>query len=250
MNDEIDGYVIDVKDYRENDALLTILSEEHGQITMVARGIKKVKSKNAPACQLFTFARLQLNYREHSAMQTLVRAEIIESYRHIREDLLKQSVASYLCECIYKSKLEDEEDIFILLSQCLEILKNKEENDPIRVLCMFQAIMNRYHGIEPYVDGCVGCNRVHDICALSVVAGGFICKACYQAGKARLMNAEDLKSFRLLCKASMEHYELLKAYPAFTYQHFELLFMFFEEYAGIQVKSIEFLRCLMKMEEN
>jgi len=58
-----------------------------------------------------------------------------------------------------------------------------------------------------------------------------------------------LKCFRLLCKAEMSHYEILQTYPDFTYEDFEQVYAFFENYAGIALKSIRFLRCLMDMED-
>lgn len=252
MNDEFSGIVIDIKDYREHDAIMHVLCDDGNILNVVARGIRKVKSKNAPACQLFTYTRMQLNYRETAAMQSLKTAEILKSYRKIREDLLKQSIASYFCECIDKSGFD--EDVYSLLKESLDILETTTH--PFRILCLFQAIMNRLHGIEPYVEGCVRCGNQHNIYAISIQDGGFVCKNCYhqehdtQRTASRKKTIAQLKCFRLLCKADMDHYAILQTYPDFTYEDFEQLYAFFEDYAGISVKSIRFLRCLMNLDDN
>ena len=98
MQEEVCGILVDVKEYREHDALLKVLCEDGSLLSLSARGVRKVTSKNAPAVQLFTLARLQLNYQQTASIQSLRRAEIINSYRKIREDLVKQSIASYFCE--------------------------------------------------------------------------------------------------------------------------------------------------------
>ena len=150
------------QEYREHDAILHVLCRKRGIVHVNARGIQKVKSKNAPACQLFTHVRMQLPLQETRSIYTLRSAEIIEGYRHIREDLLKQSIAAYVCECIDASKFE--EDVFEVVQTVLDILQ--ETTHPIRILCLFQAIMNRMHGIEPYVDGCVRCGNQKAIYAI------------------------------------------------------------------------------------
>ena len=245
MNDQIEGIVVSVKDYREHDSLLHVLTSEDQMMSIIARGVQKVKSKNAPACQLFTYTRMQLNYREQATMQSLRSAEILESYRKIREDLLKQSIASYFCECIDKSGFEL--DAFDLLKTSLEILK--VTTHPFRILCLFQSLINRMHGIEPYVDGCVRCGTAQGIYGISRNDGGFVCKLCYKRVSDHAKSIEELKRFRLISKAELKHDAILASHAEFTYEDFEELYGFFAEYSGVSLRSIRFLRCLMDMEE-
>ena len=43
------GLVLRVTDYNDRDALLTILTEKHGKLTVKARGLRR---KNSPYCAL------------------------------------------------------------------------------------------------------------------------------------------------------------------------------------------------------
>lgn len=243
MNDAFCGIVIEYREYREHDALLSVLRDDGVIIKISAKGIQKVKSKNAPACQLFTYSRWYLNYRETSTMQSLKSAEILESYRHIREDLIKQSIAAYFCEMILYSHFETP-FAFDLLKHALDILKSQD--DPMVILCLFQVIVNRMHGIEMQCDDCVRCGTTKGIYAISLKDGGFICKMCAK-GYDKVYSSKDLKCFRLLNKAQLEHYDILKEIGGFRFEHFEQLYAFFEEYAGIPIKSIQFLRILKDM---
>ena len=141
MQEEVCGILVDVKEYREHDALLKVLCEDGSLLSLSARGVRKVTSKNAPAVQLFTLARLQLNYQQTASIQSLRRAEIINSYRKIREDLVKQSIASYFCECIYRSGFE--ENVYILLKQSLDILQDAKHSELNRLWMAVSAVRAR-----------------------------------------------------------------------------------------------------------
>ena len=41
-----------------------------------------------------------------------------------------------------------------------------------------------------------------------------------------------MKTFRLLCKAELEHYELIERLEPFSSENFEELYGFFEDYGG------------------
>ena len=49
----IEAVILKQQDYRENDALITVLSREHGKLGFVCRGIRKMASKNAVSCMPF-----------------------------------------------------------------------------------------------------------------------------------------------------------------------------------------------------
>ena len=243
MIEQIDAIILDSKDYKEKDALLSVLSLKYGILHLVARGIRKINSKNASACLPFTYAKLMVDLKEQRSLHTLQSAVILKSYRKIREDLLKQSIASYFCEMIEKSNFD--EDVFSILLEALSCLQDTK--NPVSVLCLFQSIMNRMHGIEPFVDGCVRCGGLHNIYALSYRDGGFVCSSCYRQGIDSVQDKERLKKFRILCKAKWEHYEIIKEIP-FDYDDFLHVYTYFEEYAGIGMKSIRFLKTICEME--
>ena len=48
MERELEGIVLSVSDYRENDALVTVLTKTEGKLRMVARGVQKITSCASP----------------------------------------------------------------------------------------------------------------------------------------------------------------------------------------------------------
>lgn len=244
MNKTLEGIILSSREYREYDVILTVLCKELGVQSLVARGIRKLSSKNAGACQLFTYARFYIDYHEQKRMHGLRTADVIDSYRIIREDLIKQAVASLLCECMEKAELEQEE-AFDFLKEAMDDLK--ESDQPYALLALFFACMNHKLGIEPYVDGCVSCGRTHGIAGISLAQGGFVCQSCLTRGKDQGYGKEDLKCFRILCHANLSQFPQVVQYQNWTYEHFMMVYRFFEEYSGIRLKSIRFLTCLQSL---
>ena len=50
------GLVLRTTEYKETDRILTVLSADHGLLTMKARGVRSNRSKLKGACQLLTYA--------------------------------------------------------------------------------------------------------------------------------------------------------------------------------------------------
>ena len=53
MNDQVNGIVIRQSDVKDNDLIIQVYTAEFGSIALYGRGLKKMTSRNAYACQLF-----------------------------------------------------------------------------------------------------------------------------------------------------------------------------------------------------
>lgn len=244
MNKTMEGIVLSSREYREHDAILSVLCKEEGVQSFVARGLRKLSSKNAAATQVLTHANFYVDYHERKTMHGMRTADIIESYRTIREDLEKQAIASVLCECIQKAELE--EDAFSFLLTALNFLKNTKQPYALLALCF--ACINRWCGIEPYVDGCVHCHSTKGISGISLAHGGFVCTKCVHDPTTHIQTKEELSCFRLLCHAELEQFPILEEYSDWSYEHFLMIYRFFQEYSGISIKSVRFLSCLQDLQ--
>lgn len=247
MNKTLKGIILSIRDYKERDAMIKVLCKEVGMQSLIARGLNKANSKNLGAVQVFTHAKFFVEFHEQKTIHTMKTAEIVQSYRAIKEDLLKQTIASVLCECMEKADL-DMLDIsaFALLQCAMDHLTTTSQ--PYGLLALFMAQMNRYCGVEPYVEGCVRCQSQKQIRAVSIIDGGFVCAHCVNPNKDIIMQKQDLFSFRLLCLARMENFAALESYQNWTFDHVQMMVRFFEEYSGMHCKSMRFLSCIAKME--
>lgn len=241
MKDSICGIVVQIQEYREYDTLIRVLGNDNVWYTMHAKGTRKINSKNAFRCQEYMESVFYGKFQEHKTMHTVQHAEIRKSHRVLREDIDLQSVAALLCEMAMNCKEEQAHDLYSLLSQMLDALERKKNK--YAITAFFTAKINQMLGIEPYVDGCVKCRTTKGICSVSLLDGGFLCKKCCRD---TTMKKEQLLRFRLLCKASIEHFELIEQGNSWEYADFELMYRFFHEYSGIHLRSIRFFEYLNK----
>ena len=238
MNNLCEGIVLSKRDFKDNDVILTVLTKEEGTLSFVAKGIKKAKSKNANACELFTLSRFYYNHNERSNMHSLKTAERIKVFHHIYSDLQKQVIASLICEICSKMEKEESFLVFDLLKQCLQHLH--DGNNDFCVLAFFVAQINNCIGICPNVDGCVQCGNP-TVMAISIVSGGFVCSDCYEHNRDIRCQIEHLRYFRLFHKASENDFTILAQMKHFSYGEIKYILLIFLEYSGITLSAIKLL---------
>ena len=91
---KIKGIIISERPYKESSKLLDMITEEHGVISLIAKGSKRLKSNLRSISSKLTYADFQINYKE-GKLSTLICADIINPLNNIKNDLLKLSYALY-----------------------------------------------------------------------------------------------------------------------------------------------------------
>jgi DNA repair protein RecO (recombination protein O) len=243
MNDKLDVVVLHQQDYRENDALVFVISKDKGYRTFLAKGLRKLESKNSYACQPFSIANFSYDEKEGSDFQLLHEAVLLESNRIIRENLVKSSVASVLCEAVWqivKDGLDNEgnKDLYEVLELLLKELR--DNNRPYLTLAFFYARLADLLGFSPMVDGCAVCAS-QKVNSISVADGGFICPDCRLETQSPLVDPEILRQFRYLAKANLDNFHALAMRVTIQKETAEIYRDFIVEHAGMRLKSWAFL---------
>ncbi len=243
MNKKEEVIIIAQQEYKDNDVILHVLGKTIGKASFYARGIKKSKSKNASACRLFQKSNF-IYTQTNRAMQSIKSAEKIQMYTHLYDDLLKQTIASIMCEILNKQEQVEENEAYILLSSSLEYLN--ETQQPFCVLALFLAQCSNMFGYSPQVDTCVRCHSVQQISSISIKDGGFVCVQCKQ--EERKQDLALLKVFRLFHKASITDFEVLEKYMTYDYTNIQKIVEYFVYHSGLQLKSFVFLEQVIAFE--
>ena len=76
------GLVLRTTEYKETDRILTVLSADHGLLTMKARGVRSNRSKLKGACQLLTYAEFTVG--EAHGFSSITEATAIEMFPELR----------------------------------------------------------------------------------------------------------------------------------------------------------------------
>lgn len=180
------GLVLRGRDWREADRLVTLLTCDAGKVTVLARGVKKSKSKFAALIEPLTLGRYLLH--QGKSMDTLIQGEIIKPYFTLRQDLLYYATAQYFCELVERA-LPDRAPapaVFNLLLAALEILE--KDSDPARVARCFELSLVAELGFCPALDHCLSCDRLLGPYYFDFLQGSIICGQCPRSQESILIS--------------------------------------------------------------
>ena len=150
------GLVIRVTPYNDTDALLSVLTPEHGRLTVKARGLRRKNSPLIAPCQLLSFAEFTLF--EYRNMYTINEAHAIELFSPLRKDLQKLSLGSYFAQAAEMMSQEDlpNPELLSLVLNCLFALA-KLNLPEMMVKAVFELRSACLSGYTPDLYGCYSC---------------------------------------------------------------------------------------------
>lgn len=235
----VTGFVIKSTPYKESDALLQVYTYEYGRITLLAKGIKKMKSKNAAGCQTLTLSEFTCFIKK--GISTLIKATPISFYRHIKEDIVLETYATYFSEFIYKFTEENEPDEFLYeqFKKALECLEHGYLYN--RVYVLFNAMILKLTGTPLVVDECSYCGRQDGIVGISYTGGGFVCQNCIGEYDS-MLDKEMLKTFRHINKLSLTDIDKLEIQSDHEKMLVKIMENYIDEYTGIVFKTRKFIK--------
>lgn len=118
------GIILARTDYGEADRIITLLTPEYGKLRLIAKGVKRLKSKLAGGIELFSVSEITF-IRGRSEIGTLISARLVKHYRAIVKDIGRTMLGYDLIKLLNKAtEDEPETDYFHLLQQAFEALDN------------------------------------------------------------------------------------------------------------------------------
>ncbi len=152
------GIVLRETNYKEADKILTVLTAEGGKRTVKARGCRRKGSALAASAQLLAYSDMTLF--EYKDYYTLNEGATAATFRHVREDLFKLSLASYFAE-VTEAVAEEgtpEPEMMSLLLNSLYALDTLNKPLPL-VKAAFELRLMCVAGYAPLVDACGVCGE-------------------------------------------------------------------------------------------
>lgn len=144
------GVVLARLNYGEADKIITVLTPDHGKIRVMARGVRKVKSKLAGGIELFSISSITF-IPGRKDIGTLVSTRLQTHYSFIVEDLDRTMLGYDLLKYINKATQDEcDSEYYLLLVTALANLSDKTI-DPILTKCWFMAQLLELLGHSPNV---------------------------------------------------------------------------------------------------
>lgn len=175
----LQGIVLRVTEYNDRDALLTLLTQHHGKLSVKARGLRRKNSPLTAPCQLLALGEYTLF--EYRGLYTINEASAIELFRPLRRDLIKLSLGTYFAQVAEVLSQEDvpNPELLSLLLNCLFSLANLDV--PIQqVKAVFELRAACLAGFTPDLFGCHICGNQNPN-RLDLSAGHLECNDCRDA---------------------------------------------------------------------
>jgi len=148
--------VLSRRDYREYDQVITLYTRDRGRMDLVARGVKKIISKNTS--HLEPFSLIHVESTPGKEYEYITKVHSIDYFTHIRECLEKSLAAQYVVNILSRVLQQEESDerIFDLLQNFLFHLENTKQREHIQFsLDMFFLKFFSLLGFAPVIDSCV-----------------------------------------------------------------------------------------------
>ena len=166
------GLVLRTTEYKETDRILTVLSADHGLLTMKARGVRSNRSKLKGACQLLTYAEFTVG--EAHGFSSITEATAIEMFPELRTDIVLLSLASYF-------------------AQLAEVLSQEDAASP----ALLPLILNALYALAKLSGCCVCGNPEPD--RFSIADGTLECASCRASDGVRMpLSAASLAAMRYI----------------------------------------------------
>lgn len=169
---------------REYDEIITVFSLEGGKQNLLARGTKKIISKNAAHLEPCNF--INLEYVNGRQLNHITKVNPLNDYEYIRLDAMKSMIAQYASFILYSVLEEGDSDsnIFNLLKSFLNVLNCNGRTNRL-LLDTFLLQLFSYLGLRPVVEHCVLCYKKENLFGFYLLGGGIVCSSCRLEKKVR-----------------------------------------------------------------
>lgn len=166
------GIVLRTHKLGESDRIVSLLTEDHGKVRAVAKGVRKTKSKFGARLEPPSHVALQLY--EGRELDIVTQAESVDHFRAIREDLDRLTRAVTMLEAADQIGLEREPnpDLYRMLLGALRALA--DDNSPL-VVAGFHWKLLALEGFRPIVEHCAMCEEADALVAFDPTEGGLLC---------------------------------------------------------------------------
>jgi DNA repair protein RecO (recombination protein O) len=137
-----EGIILKRINFSEADRILTVLTSDYGQVSMLAKGVRKSKSKLAGGLEIFSVS--DINYIDgKSELKTIVSTRLKNHYKNIVSSVERTMAAYDFMKLIESfSKHTDTSEYYRLLINGLESLNNIALNIEISELWFYINILN------------------------------------------------------------------------------------------------------------
>lgn len=162
----------------EADRIFTLFTPQYGKLRVIAKGVRKSRSRLGPHLEIFT--RCQLNLTRGRDLDVVTSAETVDAYPPLRDDLDVLGHASHMVELVARLTEDRQEQppVYDLLRGSLRLLADGV--DPFAVTRHFEFMLLVTLGYRPELYRCLESGEPLEATTnlFSANRGGMLSMAC------------------------------------------------------------------------
>lgn len=192
------GIVLRETETRETDKILTLLTPDHGKISVIARGARRKNCRFTAAAQALAFSEWTLYHKGDWYYAN--EGETLELFSGLRPDLSRLSLGFYLAELTEAVTLEEvpASELLSHLLNGLYALSRLHKPEAL-VKAAFEFRLLCLAGYEPLADACAVCGKEEPEDPVLDAAQGVVrCRGCGVSAPGRVLPlcADSLAALR------------------------------------------------------
>jgi DNA repair protein RecO (recombination protein O) len=162
----------------EADRIVTLMTEQHGKVRAVAKGVRRTTSKFGSRLEPLSHVAL-LGWQGRGDLDIINQAEVLDTNRVVREDLDRMTAAMAMLEVVDQVAQERHGNAPLYEMLVGAIAALSERNSPMVTPAFFLKVL-ALEGSAPVLDECVSCGEddAGSLVAFDLVEGGVLCRNC------------------------------------------------------------------------
>jgi DNA repair protein RecO (recombination protein O) len=229
----------------EADRILSLYTPRLGKIRVVAKGVRRPRSKMAGHLELLTHSLVSLARGRN--LDTVTGSQTINSFLPLKSDLKLTSYALYAVELtdLFTADNDESYPLFQLLLETMHKLCQGNNNELI--MRYFELHLLDLTGYRPQLRECVSCHSPLKAItnSFSPSAGGVLCPNCCQSQfYAYSLSVDALKVLRFLQDSDYDACRRLKISPELSQELEEVMRNYLKYILEREIKSAAWLDSL------
>ena len=224
---KVKGIVIRESTYKDNDKIITILTDSIGKVSVIAKGAKKTNSPYLASSQYLVYSEFVLY--QNTGYFYLNSASVINTFYNLRVDLDKLQTVFELTKLI-NSVTDENQDCERILKLFLNTIYalDKIDKDKKLIVNAFKIKLFTLLGFAPRQDKCANCSKSlleseEDFVYYNYVDNVFLCENCKGVGDSRSVIRLTKATFNAIFYVIRSDLKKMFSFELKSYRDFELL---------------------------
>ncbi len=236
---KVKGIVIRESTYKDNDKIITILTDSIGKVSVIAKGAKKTNSPYLPSSQYLVYSEFVLY--QNTGYFYLNSASVINTFYNLRIDLDKLQIVFELTKLI-NSVTDENQDCEKILKLFLNTIYalDKLDKDKKLIVNAFKIKLFTLLGFAPRQDKCANCSKLlldaeEEFVYYNYVDNVFLCENCKGIGDSRSVIRLTKATFNAIFYVIRSDLKKMFSFELKSYTDFELFGQVFTDtiFSGI-----------------